>query len=476
MRRDKGALFGSVVFAVLLALPVIRPGGGFKLFKQRWAPGARPLVHRDLSHIQKDTLRVLVLVDPLSWEPHPGGATGLEWELLERFAHWKNLHITAVPVDHPDTMLMMLQRGEGDVMAAQFCPRSPVAAHVSATMPYRMVAPVRAALNVDALVRATLSSKWKRGATDTLRISCWSPFSGIPGLLDSTLGRVVLVPDTDTDDGLLTRVALGREHAMLSSDAEGRCAAKRLPHLAFAPRLGGSVPLSFAVRSNSPYLLRALNTWLLDEHEREALEELIASYGDAKLTRGPVRTLAAISFGTDSISPFDSLFQLHADSSAFDWKLLAAVAYKESRFDSTVVSSAGASGIMQMMPATAEALGVDTASGVDDHIRAATEYLAVLDTMWRNSVPGKDQRLKFILASYNAGPGHIKDAQRLAGKLGLDIRRWDGSVERALLLLARPRFFMLPEIKNGYCRGHETFWYVRDVVAAFTQFAKEPAR
>lgn len=476
MRKDRSALLGTVVFTLLLALPIVRPGISFKPFRQRWAPGTRPLVHRDLSHIQKDTLRVLVLKDPLCWEAHPGGATGLEWELLERFAHWKHLKLAAVPVNDPDTMLRMLQRGDGDVIASQFCPRAPLARYVLSTMPYRSVAPVRAALNVDALVRATLACRWKNGCTDTLFISRWSPFLGLANALDTTLGKVVLLPDTCTDDELLTRVSLGRSHAMLLSDAEGKCAAKRLPHVAFAPRLGPSVPLSFAVRTNSPFLLRALNTWLLDQHEGEARSELIASYEGGRLTRGPVRTLAAISFGTDSISPFDSLFQVHADSSAFDWKLLAAVAYKESRFDPSVVSSAGASGIMQMMPATAEALGVDTASGVEDHIRAATSYLAVLDTMWRGTVPSKEQRLKFILASYNAGPGHIKDAQRLAGELGLDIHRWDGSVERALLLLARPRFFTRASVKNGYCRGYETFWYVRDVVAAFTQFAKDPGR
>lgn len=154
---------------------------------------------------------------------------------------------------------------------------------------------------------------------------------------------------------------------------------------------------------------------------------------------------------------------------------MAALAFKESRFDTSALSHAGAQGLMQMMPSTLERLGHDTANGVGGTIQAATRYLAQLDTLWRGSVPNREQRLKFVLASYNAGPGHIKDAQRLAERFGLDPRRWDGSVERTVLLLGDAHYHTLPEVKNGYCRGHETFWHVRDVIGAFHQFRAKAA-
>ncbi len=87
--------------------------------------------------------------------------------------------------------------------------------------------------------------------------------------------------------------------------------------------------------------------------------------------------------------------------------------------------------------------------------------------MSRRKVPNSDQRMRFVLASYNAGPGHLLDAQRLAGKLGLDPNRWDGNVERALTLLNRPRYFLRPEVRTGFGHGDLTFWYVRDIAAAF---------
>jgi len=153
---------------------------------------------------------------------------------------------------------------------------------------------------------------------------------------------------------------------------------------------------------------------------------MIEAYDNGLDTRGPRRSFRALTFGGDTISPFDSLFQVHADSLNWDWKLLAAVAYKESKFDTAATSKAGAGGLMQMMPTTAALMGVDQTGGVDAHIQGASRYLARLDRIWQAEIPAPAQRLKFVLAAYNAGPGHVKDAQRLAKELGLNPLRWDG--------------------------------------------------
>ena len=145
------------------------------------------------------------------------------------------------------------------------------------------------------------------------------------------------------------------------------------------------------------------------------------------------------------------------------------MAWKESRFDSSAVSSQGAMGIMQIMPRTATKLGLDTSYSVGAHIEAAKRYVSRLDTMWMRAVPDRHQRLRFVLASYNAGPGHVIDAQRLAERIGLDPQQWEHHVERAILLLALPRYYTRPEMKNGYCKGSQVFHYVRDVTALYEQ-------
>jgi len=227
--------------------------------------------------------------------------------------------------------------------------------------------------------------------------------------------------------------------------------------------------LSFAVRRNSPKLLKALNAWIADPVEDEARGHLFQAYAKPVPKPGPLRVRKRVPVEGDSVSPYDAWFREHADRLPWDWQLLAAMAYRESRFDSTVVSRKGAQGIMQIMPRTAARLGLDTSHVMDDHIAAAVRYLNKLDTMWMRAIPDRERRLRFVLASYNAGPGHIIDAQRLAQHLGLDPGRWEHHVERAVLLLAKPRYHMLPEMKNGYCNGTQVFHYVRDVTDMYTR-------
>ncbi|MEO8733765.1 MAG: transglycosylase SLT domain-containing protein [Flavobacteriales bacterium] len=465
LRKMRSAeLLGTGGFVLLMALMAV-PRDPAKEAQGATGPAwTKPSVSRDLSDVQKDTLRILVLRDPLTWEVRPGAMTGLEWELLERFAKRLHLPVLAVPVSDPDSMLAMLQNGRGDIIAAQLSPSGWAAPYVACTQSYRRVASARAVtrmVGVDPPTETTFAN------SDTLLVSRWSPF------LD-TLGRLTVGDTTwvaritpETPQQLLDSVAIGRQNDILVSDACGSLEAKRLPLIQFKARVGRSVPLVFGVRTNSEHLLHALDTWLALAPEYEARKAMIAAYDNGLDTRGPIRSFTSVAAGSDAISPYDSLFQAHSDSLSWDWKLLAAVAFKESSFDTAAVSYMGAGGLMQMMPATAALMGVTAESGLDGHIQGASRYLGKLDAIWRSEIPSPSQRLKFVLAAYNAGPGHVKDAQRLAKQLGLDPDRWDNNVDRAIVLLNRPAFYTLPLARSGYCRGQDTYWYVRDVVTLF---------
>ena len=272
-------------------------------------------------------------------------------------------------------------------------------------------------------------------------------------------------------EDLLVEVVLGRTPYAVLPDVTLRAEAQRFPHLEFGPVMGPEVPLAFGVRRNANRLRKALDHWLKDPSEREARELLIGVYGGELRPRGPLvyRSIHRPEEG-GPISPYDSLFMAQQAHIPWDWELLAALAFKESRFDTLAVGIRGAQGLMQVMPKTAKGLGLDSVHSLADHVHAAARYLAQLDSLWMRSVKDRDQRLCFALASYNAGPGHVLDAQRLARELGLDPARWEGNVERALLLLAEPRFYTRPEARNGYVRGSLTFLYVRDIVGTYQRF------
>jgi membrane-bound lytic murein transglycosylase F len=80
--------------------------------------------------------------------------------------------------------------------------------------------------------------------------------------------------------------------------------------------------------------------------------------------------------------------------------------------------------------------------------------------------------LKFILASYNVGIGHVEDARRLAEKYGRDPDRWDNNVAYYLLRLSDEKFFSQDVVEFGYCRGIEPYKYVQGILNIYSQYQK----
>jgi len=472
--------FGALLLVLLVA--ALRDAVAVK--QEQQLPWERPHVERDLDAIVKDTLRVLVLADPLSWEERPQGVSGLEHDLLERFAKRIAAPLRVIPMDHPDSMLLALQKGVGDVIAAQATPRRDRRKWLAYTRPYRTVRPVLATLRPDPQVLEPVAKGGKKPVPkatfetriDTAEISRWSPFSDPAYRFDrpANAPMPLHLDPLITPEDLLMEVVLGRHAASIVTDARAHYETGRFPVLEFSAPLGPAVDLCFVVRRNAPQLLRRMDEWLLDPAEAKAHALFVKAYSMPLPKPGPLRNKRSVPVSGDSISPYDIWFKEHAHRIPWDWELLAAMAYKESRFDSTAVSVKGAQGIMQIMPRTAERLGLEPGDHMEDHIGAATLYLNKLDTLWMRAIPDREQRLRFVLASYNAGPGHIIDAQRLAGMLGLDPDRWEHNVERAVLLLAKPRYYMLPEMKNGFCNGRQVFYYVREVVGMYRQLKGRP--
>ncbi len=143
--------------------------------------------------------------------------------------------------------------------------------------------------------------------------------------------------------------------------------------------------------------------------------------------------------------------------------------YQESRFEVESESWVGASGLMQVMPATAKDLGYTRLDIPEENLKAGTAYLKQLQAMWEH-IPDSTERIKFILASYNAGPGHVQDAQRLAKKLGKDPLVWDGNTADCILLKSKPDYFNDPVVKYGYCRGKEPYHYVKDILKRYVEY------
>lgn len=220
----------------------------------------------------------------------------------------------------------------------------------------------------------------------------------------------------------------------------------------------------WAVRNQAVGLQQALRGWsvagVVAQAQRTEQQRLQARQSVRRRVRAPY-----VSRERGIISPYDDHLRAAARLTGWDWRLLAAQCYQESGFDPQAVSSAGARGLMQIMPATAQHLGIAPSQLYTpaDNIAGAGRYLREL-TGYFSDVRSRAERVKFVLAAYNGGHGHIRDAMALARRDGRDAQRWSECAPY-VLGLSTPRYYRDPLVRCGYMIGSETVAYVDAVLS-----------
>jgi len=223
------------------------------------------------------------------------------------------------------------------------------------------------------------------------------------------------------------------------------------------------------VRKNSPGLLTSLNGWLDEIKRNGKLKSLYNKYFNNPRSSQLRITSDYSTRGGNKLSPYDEIIKLEAKNIGWDWRLLASIVYQESNFQADAESWAGAMGLMQLMPAAAKQFGAVNRKDPKQSLRAGVRCLKYLDKIWAKNIKDKDERLRYILASYNAGLSHVIDARNLAKKYGKDPNRWD-DVESFLLQKSNPKFYRDPVAVAGYCKCEEPVNYVHEIINRFEEY------
>jgi membrane-bound lytic murein transglycosylase F len=419
----------------------------------------------DFDQIRKRrVLRVLLRNNAASYFLYRGELMGFEYELAREFADYHGLRLEVVVPPSYHELTTWLLEGKADI-AMGFLEPDDLQRRlgIDYSDPYHyarqhiVVHKDDNAISLADLDDQTISVR--------SRSHYWKSLSH---LQNGGAGFNLRATDDDVEtEYLIQQVAHGKYKATMADehllDIE---LAKSIP-VRSAHTLESEVPHSIALRKRNPELKQALNEFVKRMYKSEFYNLIYWEYfknrrSVQRLARG--RIIDALK---GQISPYDELVRKYSDHYGFDWRLVTAQMYQESKFDPKAKSHIGARGLMQLMPRTAKEMGVKDINDPASSIRGGIKYLDWLRDRFDADLVISD-RLWFTLAAYNAGAGHVQDARRLAGQLGHDPDRWFGHTEQAMLLLEKKQY--AKKARYGYVNGSEPVNYVRDIKQRFEAY------
>ncbi len=441
-------------------------------------------VEKDLPQIRaRGRLIALTRFNANSYFLYRGQPMGYEFELLSRLAGHLGLELEIRVPKKWDDLIPMLYRGEGDIIAANMTVTLERARRMSFTDHHtttRQVLVQRKPDNWRQLSQKALRRSLVRSQLDLIgkkvHVRKGSPYERrLQNLSQEIGGRIDIVAvsgDMETEQ-LIRQVAEGSIDYTVADENIARINKAYFPDIDITTPISFPQRIAWAVRPNAPALLAAVNTWIDTMKKAEKPDYYVIYNKYYKNNRFFNKRMQGefYSLSTGKLSPFDNLIKKAAGRIGWDWKLLAALIYHESRFSPREKSWAGARGLMQVMPKTAAAFGIKDLFDPEKNLQAGTAQIAWLQDYWQD-IPNRDERLKFVVASYNTGHGHVQDARRLAKKYGKNPDIWEDHTAEYLLKKALEKYYSDDVVEYGYCRGHEPVGYVANVLRTYRHYRR----
>ena len=426
----------------------------------------------DLAQI-KDSgeLVVLTLYSSTSYFIYRGQEMGFQYELSEQFTKSLGVKLRIEVANNVSDMIRKLLAGEGDLIAYNL----PITKEWKNSLIYCGEEVITHQVIVQRNNGKTqpLTDVTQLVGKDVYVKPCkyYVRLTNLNNELGGGIHIHKVTGDSITAEDLITQVAQGKIPYTVADNDLAMLNKTYYPNLNIGLSISFDQRASWAVRKDCPELAAAADKWHEENMTSPAYTASMKRYFEISkaFPHSPI-----LSLREGKISHYDDLFKKYSKDIDWDWRLLASLAYTESNFDTTAVSWAGAKGLMQLMPQTARAMGVPPGmeQNPEESVKAAVKYIAATDKSLR-TIPDKQERIKFILASYNAGLGHILDAMALANKYGKNKNVWDNNVENYILLKSNEEYFTDPVCKNGYFRGIETFNFVRDIMSRYEAYKKK---
>lgn len=427
----------------------------------------------DLEHIrQQGEITAVTLYSSTSYFRYRTENMGYEYELIHEFAKSLGLKLKIKVAENHSRLLEMLEAGEADVIAYPI--------PINSELKKKVIYCGNEQQSTQVIVqRAGRGDTLLKNVTELIGQEVYvipqTKYAERLENLNNELGGGIHIikakQDTITTEDLIEMVSKGKIKYTVSSSDIAKINRTYYGNIHTDLEISFPQRAFWAVRKESPHLAEAIDSWASGVSGKKVNTAASKRYFEISKT---YMELSMPEIDKGRISPFDSLFKQHAPIIGWDWKLIASIAYQESHFMTSLTSWAGARGVMGIMPRTGRAFGasVEDLKVPEISIEVGVKCLKAFND-GLTKITNPDEKIKFTLASYNAGIGHIYDAQRLATKLGKDPHIWHDNVEECLRLKRDPQYYNDPVCKHGYLRGTETIQYVKEVLERFSYYQQK---
>jgi len=408
-----------------------------------------------------------------------GEPMGYQYELLKLLAKHLDVDLEIVVENDVNRNFEMLLEKECDIIAINLTKTKERSKIIDFTIPHSQTKQVlvqRKPDNWRELTKDEIDSKLIRNQLDLANKVVYvqkgtSYAERIKNLSDEIGDHIIIIEKADLEvEQLIELVASGEIEYTVADENIAMVNQTYYPILDIETAISFPQNLAWGVRKEDDSLKMAINKWLKDFKKTLDYALIYNKYfkspRSAKIIESEYYTITS-----GKISAYDDYIKEYSKIINWDWRLVASLIYQESRFKSNVKSWAGAYGLMQLMPTTAKRFGVNKNSSPKENIKAGIKFIKWLDKRFENrGIKDEEEKIKFILAAYNVGLGHILDARRLAEKYGKDPNVWENNVDEFILKKSDPKYYHDPVVKYGYCRGTETYQYVYQILDRYEHY------
>lgn len=415
------------------------------------APAPEPMHLHQI--YQRDSIRVGILNGPTSYFVGPDGATGYEYELAEAFAVKLGVRLELVPSFHLEELLLKLKNNEIDLIAS------------GATISEKLQKEFRLApayQQSDEVLVYRLGKKRPKSLAELDAPIVVNKGSSEAETLIAMQGEQpsldVQLNDTDDATELLQAVAEGKIRYTLTDSHMLAINQRFYPSLGVALTLKHDQPVAWLLRrTDDDSLFTVLIEFFGRSYENAELLTLEDKYFDHVKKFNYADTLEYIDAIDRTLPRYRNLFEQYAGP--LDWRILAAMAYQESRWDPKARSPQGVVGMMMLTVPTANLMNVSSRVDAAQSIRGGSKFLQKLIGLIPERIQQPD-RLWFAIAAYNLGLSHVESARLLTEKDGADPDKW-AEVKQRLPLLRQRKYYS--QTRTGFARGDHAVYYVENI-------------